>query len=159
MSLFDLVKDSELAERIVEVEAPSDADAPVAVPGSTLPVEIQRLRQRAQVTDSRAPAAASNKPQSSDALVETFLRVCLEAAAAAAEAPQNDAPDFRDPVYPSIVRVVTVPLIVGDWDTVVDGREAAIEAAIALTLRGYASPTYRFHRNGPDWFLILQFGY
>jgi hypothetical protein len=159
MSLFDLVKDSELAERIVEVEAPSDADAPVAVPGSTLPVEIQRLRQRAQVTDSRAPAAASNKPQSSDALVETFLRVCLEAAAAAAEAPQNDVPDFRDPVYPSIVRIVPVPLIVGDWSTVVDCRESAMEVVAALSHRGFASPSYRFTWDDPDWTLFIQFGY
>jgi len=160
MSFFDLVKDPEMAERVVEVEQAHDGDAPAASHDSALPVEIQCLRQRAQETDSRErPPNSLESRLPTEALVHTFLRQCLDAAAVAAENVQRDPPDIRNPMCPSILRLVTVPLIVGDWATVVDGREAAIEAVDSLSTRGFSSPSHRFTRDDLGWTLAIQFCY
>jgi hypothetical protein len=104
----------------------------------------------ARVTIRRSPL---------DDLAYEFLRKCLEAGAAASETTQPDHPNLHDHRYQLILRVCTVQLIAGDWETVVSGRESALAAAAELLARGYASPAHRFDRNGPEWKLSIRFGF
>jgi len=160
VSLFEHIKDPELAERVIVEEANAVRDdAPALDPDAAFPTEVQRLRQRAREVDASAAVVCTSARPPLDALAQEFLRKCLEAGAAAAEAPQRGIPDLRDPDYQSILRACTVPLIVGDWAAVVCCRESAIAAVAELSFRRFAGPSHRFGRTGVEWTLSITFGF
>lgn len=161
MGLFELIKDPERAERCEREVRSSIPDAePAADPELALPLEVQRLRRRAREVDARERSAALvGSPPPLDATGQEFLGKCLAAAATAAEGTQDDTPDLRDPHFRSVLRVCAVPVLTGDWPTVLSGRGAAMAAAAELSSQGFANPGYQFTRDEAGWTLHLKFGF
>ena len=163
MGIFDLIKNPDLAERTVASEVLQSTPVPVAEPPDpevALPVEIQGLRQRAREVDAqqqRLNSARRQVPMDPSAL--EFLTRCLEAAAAASEVLPSVSPDISDESYDTILRTCSVPLVSGDWATVLAYTDEGAAVAAELRRRKYADPVYRFSYQEGEWTLSVNFGF